>query len=642
MSCSHYEHLDVGIFRQLMFDKLCDADADTSPIDSSTVRGIARANASKHFKIGKREQKKKSTKKRKKKNDDDERFDDGSKNAILLHCEQCATLDDGRNQQQLKQIQQRVHLSSVGALCNNNLWICMHCALVCDAKCARIHIQNSEECHLLLQCHDSHVFCATCDSYQYPREIGGDATSNEYLDPIVYEWLIVYGKLRLWWRSLAENDKPKRSSSISFGNMFGRNKKGNKTSKGKGKGKGGEQVAAPMNSRGITNYGNTCFFTSTMQALLAIPDLVQVLENDDSSRDFPVQHALKLFIAEYKKKKSTTIDPRNIWNTVQENALFGNYDENTMEDARALWLDIQDTLNPRLKRKFFSLTTEQCIECSNCGDQGTWTKEEIEPILQVRVIPEHEMTEKESVNADEMKRHEIGMSDLSMNICNMVMDLFAPELLVEPRNVEESYKCEKCNERGGCSKLKRVLCLPKVLIVQINRTYQLEHVRPSFSFKCHRSVICPDRFELSIHQADGTEEKSDSKSNSNSNSNSSSNGNEKMVEYKLCGLNVHDGGIGGGHNMAYRLDPSTKEWSWFSDQHFGPVSADEVARSEASLAFYERIGVDDDDNAFLEEEVDSEEESTILNCKGGCGFFGTADQEGYCTSCAREHGILKK
>jgi len=592
-----------------MHYKLCDAESDTSPIDTTTVRGVARANASKHFKIGRRDLAKKTKKKRRRRTkDDEEEEEEGSTNAMLLHCETCAARDDGRNVKQLQHIHRRVHLSSVGALCNNALWVCMTCAEVLDAEHAKDHVEASENCHLLLQCHDSHVYCSTCSSYQYPREVGGTTESNAFLDPIVYEWLIIYGKLRLWWRSIDETfvKAEKRSVFKLFG---GRKKKKNSSA-----------ITTTMPKRGITNYGNTCFFTSTCQAIMSIPALVLAVENDPSSSEYPVQQSLKQFIQAYKKtnNKTPTLDPRNIWDTVQEHALFGNYDENTMEDARSLWLDIQDTLNPRLKRCFFDYSTKKRIVCKHCGDQGTWENEPTDTVLQVNVKPEHEMSGEETKQHDDMMRHCIGMDDIPMNLCDMVKQVFAPVDL-------DDYKCEKCDQRGGCQRLRRVTSLPKVLICQINRSYQLEHVRPPFSFKCHRSVTCGDMMQLSLAE----------------NESKTSNGEE--VNYQLCGLNVHDGGLGGGHNMAYRLDVATREWSWFSDQHFGVVSGEEVARSEASIAFYVRLGDDDLMQAEMEKEQEEQEERIHVHvpqkCKGGCGFFGKEDQDWYCSHCAVKHGI---
>ena len=235
--CPHYNTIDKDTFRQLIYDKLCDANSDLSPINLDTVNGVARAHASTHFKIGRREKAKAKKKRKKTATEEDE---DGSRNAMLLHCETCSAIDNGQNPEQLDKIHHRAQLSKIGALCNNNLWICMHCAMVCDAEHARQHAEQSEECHMLLQCHDSHVYCATCSSYQYPRECGGNAESNEYMDSIVYEWLIVYGKLRLWWRSVDEEDKQpnggtkknsrsgKGGSSV-FGKIFGRARRKNDT-----------------------------------------------------------------------------------------------------------------------------------------------------------------------------------------------------------------------------------------------------------------------------------------------------------------------------------------------------------------------------------------------------------------------------
>ena len=84
--------------------------------------------------------------------------------------------------------------------------------------------------------------------------------------------------------------------------------------------------------------------------------------------------------------------------------------------------------------------------------------------------------------------------------------------------------------------------------------------------------------------------------------------------------------------MAYRLDATTNEWSWFSDQHFGVVSKEEVDAAEASLAFY--VGIGESESAQDEKTLTEMQKTLALKCKGGCGFFGKAEKNGFCSQCA--------
>ena len=101
---------------------------------------------------------------------------------------------------------------------------------------------------------------------------------------------------------------------------------------------------------------------------------------------------------------------------------------------------------------------------------------------------------------------------------------------------------------------------PPVLVIQLKRFQPVEGMGCA---KSHQRVIVPEILEASRHF-----------------------GGNGDASYRLKSMVVHDGGIGGGHNMAYVRDGGM--WYWFSDEHFAVVSQAEVDRAEPYLLFYER------------------------------------------------------
>jgi hypothetical protein len=694
-ACPHLAALDKHGFRGLLRRRFCsrDDDGDSACGDgqkhelsdnfvSTTVAGIARASASVHHKA---------------KGSD---LSGGKRTNMLLHCEACAGLDGGRNRDALARVRARARASQIGGLCTSDLWVCMHCALCLDREHALAHAAASPKCHLFISCHDAHVFCSACRAYQYPRELGGSQASCAFLDPIVYEWLLVYGRMRLWWRSIDNDESAEeggaRNMSAGLSRIRNRIFGGNGSTIDRDQSTNSNSANMAVNDCvGLKNFGNTCFFTSTCQALLATPVLVQAIMQAEPSEtssssvfaskssaaasSYPVQRALRNLIRTcHTWTSGRAHDPRRFFTAVQDHAVFGHYDDNTMEDARSLLLDISETLDPKLKKRLFDFGTEQCISCCACGAQGDWQAEYADPIITVNVTPlEHPAAGEDAAAASAsagsggaiaaggvltasskgnasaaekrpqkrmvhpMSLHEVGLSDPPADLFSLIKGQFIADQL-------EGYKCDKCKSKDTCTRVRRAKSLPLVLVVQIKRSYNGASFEgsadASISIKCHRRVVVPTRIDAACLKVSGAARAAEAPA---------------QILYELCAVNVHDGGIGGGHNMCYRRDctrahvaeqgsisdlrklTEPPQWTWFSDRFFGPVTPEEVAAAEPSLAFYMRVtpkehGEEDQAMGGMVGAGDGGGSGGggSGECLGGCGFFGREENGGYCSKCA--------
>jgi ubiquitin carboxyl-terminal hydrolase 4/11/15 len=58
--------------------------------------------------------------------------------------------------------------------------------------------------------------------------------------------------------------------------------------------------------------------------------------------------------------------------------------------------------------------------------------------------------------------------------------------------------------------------------------------------------------------------------------------------YDLFAISNHFGGVGGGHYMAYAMNPLTKTWHEFNDSSVNSINEENLVTSAAYVLFYRR------------------------------------------------------
>lgn len=200
-------------------------------------------------------------------------------------------------------------------------------------------------------------------------------------------------------------------------------------------------------NNGIKNKGNTCFFNSSIQALLSLPDLVQFLVEttfDPSKQIFC--SALQNFISQYSNSK--IVDPSSLISVLKGKIkLFDGRQQDAhsfLESLISRLSDESETLNSEKKsflKKILGIHLKDTIKCHECGFKST-----VETVTMI-----HYLFIKESVQK-------------SLN-----------NFIEQEEQIDQSspWKCTNCKKRGISSLSHSVTKTSDYLIVYLNRFQSL-------------------------------------------------------------------------------------------------------------------------------------------------------------------------
>ena len=355
--------------------------------------------------------------------------------------------------------------------------------------------------------------------------------------------------------------------------------------------------------------GNTCFFNSCLQCVLASKSFIMGLNEIRNSLQ---SGSLMKNLLELGTQETTS--PRSVFrHLIRKNRVYGYYNQQDSQEAFANLLDIVENEIKKLKLREYRLTFQGYLvyqlHCFNCEltellfQDNTTLMLDIErnadkyPQLVSKVaemktaqprigrdknfielnkktVREHKNVARSGFNEKTMRIYEdvsefLGKSDSSppTRLEQMLAGFFEYSFFSRKKH---DYKCEKCAEASTYAfKKYYIFRPPEVLVLCVKKFAKSKYSLFGKWTKSSVNVTYPEVLDLSRHMI-------------NINLGDSSNG-----LYRLLGVVNHSGGLGGGHYTSYIR--KNEQWYYISDSYYKVSSLKSALNADAYLVFYEKV-----------------------------------------------------
>ena len=361
--------------------------------------------------------------------------------------------------------------------------------------------------------------------------------------------------------------------------------------------------------------GNTCFFNSCLQCILASPSF---LKNLNDHRDKLLDRGLMKDLLELGVQDKTS--PRSVFkHLIRKNRVYGYYNQQDSQEAFANLLDIIENEIKIMKKRngfYFQLDFQGYLvyqlHCFNCQltellfqdnitfmldiernqakypklmkaltemktDQPRFGSENNLIKLDKRTIRDHKNVKLSGFDNDKMEIYEnlnelLGKSKSqkmkTTRLEEMLNNFFEYSFF---SNKKHGYQCEKCCKNSTYAFKKfYIFNPPEVLVLCVKKFAKSKMSLFGRWMKSSVNVTYPEILDLSEYMI---------------NINQSTKNDNGL--YKLLGVVNHSGGLGGGHYTSYIR--KNDQWYYISDSYYKKSSLNSALNADAYLVFYEKV-----------------------------------------------------
>eukprot|EP00041_Stephanoeca_diplocostata_P013725 m.243164 g.243164 ORF g.243164 m.243164 type:complete len:344 (+) comp19443_c1_seq18:296-1327(+) len=231
-----------------------------------------------------------------------------------------------------------------------------------------------------------------------------------------------------------------------------------------------EQLPQDERYFGLSNFGQTCYMNSVLQALYFCPPFrVAVLKNCVEKSEDNLMHSLMDLFEQirYNKKKSGVIYPRKFYNRLhKDNELFT---KNTQQDAVEFMTFLLNKVSEIIHKHRQSIGQEDPKNPKNPPDP-TWIEQIFEGKLQ---------TATRCLCCESVQKRDEPFINLSIEIRQntSITSCLRRFSDIEYLKGDSKYFCETCCGYQEAAKTMRLHVLPTVLILQLKRFMYTERLQ---------------------------------------------------------------------------------------------------------------------------------------------------------------------